>query len=528
MTTSRFKKKIDENSLTAMEAAHAQALAEKDEMIQNLLDLSPFPITVNRIADSCFLLVNPSWCKLTGYAPEEVIGRTAQELGLDVSDEERAQIIQTLKQHGQLENVKTRIKTKDGRFIHAQMSAKVICFQGEYCLLSNTIYIEKLSETQEALRESERRFKNMLNSFTETYYEVDLNGTITYFNDTLLSAFGRTKEELLGMNFRQYTLPEDSQRVYNAYFEVFQGIRAVNCVEYGIRSKDGTVAYVESSASLLSDDSGRPIGFYGIIRNRTEQKKTEMDLQKSEKQYRLLVENANAGIYITQEGRIRFHNPRTSIIMGYDGQELARMLFFDLVHPEDRQAVSAALHHHLAEGQVLDVCVFRIVNKQQQIVWVELSAVGIIWEGQPAALNFLRDVTHLKKTEERLRQAQKMEAIGTLAGGIAHDFNNILYAIFGFTELALDDAPPGTALEENLKDILGAGKRARELVRQILTFARQSEEKVEPIMVSPIVKEALKLIRSSIPSTIEIRARIDSPSSIQGNPTQVHQIIMNL
>ncbi|MFZ1986394.1 MAG: ATP-binding protein, partial [Desulfatitalea sp.] len=134
----------------------------------------------------------------------------------------------------------------------------------------------------------------------------------------------------------------------------------------------------------------------------------------------------------------------------------------------------------------------------------------------------------LKRMEAELRQAHKMEAIGTLAGGIAHDFNNILASIIGYTELALDDATRGSLLEDNLREVLTAGKRARDLVRQILAFARQSDERVKPIQLSALAGEALRLIRSSLPSTIDIRHNLASKATILGTPTQIHQILMNL
>ena len=130
--------------------------------------------------------------------------------------------------------------------------------------------------------------------------------------------------------------------------------------------------------------------------------------------------------------------------------------------------------------------------------------------------------------EGQLHQAQKLESIGNLAGGIAHDFNNILSSIIGFTELALDDVTKGTPLEDNLQEVYTAGKRARDLVKQILAFARQSDEERKPIQVDTIAKEVLKLIRSTIPTTIEIKENIESHSLIMGNPSQVHQIFMNL
>jgi two-component system, cell cycle sensor histidine kinase and response regulator CckA len=161
--------------------------------------------------------------------------------------------------------------------------------------------------------------------------------------------------------------------------------------------------------------------------------------------------------------------------------------------------------------------------------WYVIYDRAIKWtDGRMVKIQISTDITELKRMESELRQAHKMEAIGTLAGGIAHDFNNILSSILGYTELALDDAPRGTLLEDNLLEVLTAAKRARDLVKQILAFARQSEEKVKPIQIRPIAREALKLIRSTLPADIEIRSNLISDSAMMGNPTQIHQILINL
>ncbi len=139
-----------------------------------------------------------------------------------------------------------------------------------------------------------------------------------------------------------------------------------------------------------------------------------------------------------------------------------------------------------------------------------------------------QEIKERKEIEKRLLHAHKMESIGTLAGGIAHDFNNILSSVIGFTELSLDEVEKGTKLEENLQEVYIAGKRARDLVKQILTFARQAEEEVKPIQISTIAKEVLKLLRSSIPTTIDIRGNITSNALIMGDPINIHQILMNL
>ena len=133
-----------------------------------------------------------------------------------------------------------------------------------------------------------------------------------------------------------------------------------------------------------------------------------------------------------------------------------------------------------------------------------------------------------KDLGRQLRQAQKMEAVGTLAGGIAHDFNNILSAVIGFTEMAMEDAPPDTALTYNMEQVLQAGLRAKHLVQQILAFSRQSEHEMRPVQLGRIIQEACDLLRASLPTTIEIEADIRTDAFIMGDPTQMHQVLMNL
>jgi PAS domain S-box-containing protein len=134
-----------------------------------------------------------------------------------------------------------------------------------------------------------------------------------------------------------------------------------------------------------------------------------------------------------------------------------------------------------------------------------------------------------RRAEEKLRQAQKMESIGTLAGGIAHDFNNILFPLLGFAEMLKEDIPSDSPLQDYIDEILRAALRSKDLVKQILAFSRQGDQNAKPIKLQPIVKEALKLVRSSIPTTIDIQLDIDSGCGVViADPTQIHQIVMNL
>ncbi|MCF8074594.1 MAG: response regulator [Desulfotignum sp.] len=169
-------------------------------------------------------------------------------------------------------------------------------------------------------------------------------------------------------------------------------------------------------------------------------------------------------------------------------------------------------------------------------VWLESTLIPVFDDHETVEyLTVVSADTTWRKEDERARhrlesqlhQSQKMEAIGNLAGGIAHDFNNILSSIIGFTQLALDQVEENTEFEDDLQEVLTAGNRAKDLVKQILAFARQSEEETRPLQPSVIIKEVLRFIRSSIPTSIEIRQNIKSDSFIRGNPTQIHQILMN-
>ena len=173
------------------------------------------------------------------------------------------------------------------------------------------------------------------------------------------------------------------------------------------------------------------------------------------------------------------------------------------------------------EGAILSHRVYPVFNDQQDVVQLALFARDITEERQHEAQR--------AQLENQLRQAQKMEAVGTLAGGIAHDFNNILSAILGYTDLALTEVQKGTLLHQNLSEVLFAGNRARELVGQILSISRPDTQEMRPVPLNSLVKEAMKMLRSTIPSSISLRERVcQEQLMVVADPTQLHQVIVNL
>lgn len=250
-------------------------------------------------------------------------------------------------------------------------------------------------------------------------------------------------------------------------------------------------------------------------------------LLSSEEQYRLLVENANDAIFVTQNEKIKYANSKMTRMMGYKPSELMNMSFTELIHHADQNLV---LNQHLERfgNNQPSRCSFRIIDANDQILWIDLNTVKIEWKGRFATLNFGRDITRQKQLEAQLRSAQKMEAIATLVGGIAHDFNNILSAIIGYTDLTALILPDENPARSPLNEVMSAAQRAKELVYRLLTFSRTSEEEQKPVRLDLIIQEALKLLRPSLPTTIEIDQHINNQSTILADPTQMHQVVVNL
>ena len=261
---------------------------------------------------------------------------------------------------------------------------------------------------------------------------------------------------------------------------------------------------------------------------RDQSRKTENSLKESEEKYRKIFENIFVGIYqVAIDGKFIFANKKMVEMFGYSSyKELEAIGGITELYarPEERQK---KIDEIIKKGFIIDEIEF--MRKDGKSIWCRINSRKttnkkglIVLEG------LLEDVTEIRNMRIQLQQAQRLEAIGTLAGGIAHDFNNILSSVIGYTELALDAVGGNTVLAGYLKEVYTAGHRAKNLIKQILTFARQSDKEIKPVQVSVIVEETLKFLRSSIPTTIEIRHNIESNSLIMGDSTQIHQILMNL
>lgn len=267
-----------------------------------------------------------------------------------------------------------------------------------------------------------------------------------------------------------------------------------------------------------------------IMRDISDRKLAEATLKESEEKYRTVLEaNPDPVVVYDMEGKATYFNPAFTRVFGWTLEErLGKKM--DVFVPEKAARETQIMIDKVMKGEpFFGIETYRYI-KNGKIIPVSVS--GAVYKDQNGKLVGsiinLRDITEQKRLEAQLQQAQKMEAIGTLAGGIAHDFNNILSAILGYSELMLADLPPDASFKNKLEAIHSSGERARDLVSQILAYSRKDDQVRAPVEIHLILQDSLKLLRPAIPKTIDIETNINSTSRILGDPSRLHQIIMNL
>jgi PAS domain S-box-containing protein len=301
----------------------------------------------------------------------------------------------------------------------------------------------------------------------------------------------------------------------------------------GVLSVQSTQANAYDAAHLtLLEKMGIQIA--GAIANAqlySQQKRAEEALRLSEERYRLLVENSPLGILsIDTQGKIMDANPAIRTMLGLPPPQTTPAINLYTFPSLAKAGISDHFRRCLESGKggTLETS---YVTKSSKEVYLRYHLTPLRVQGEQASgvQAIMEDISSERSLKEQLTLAQKMEAIGTLAGGIAHDFNNILSAIMGYTDLAILGIAEESKTKQNLRAVIQASHRAKDLVRQILTFSRHNVQEKKPMYIVPIVKEALKLLRATLPSTIEIQQQIDDDTGVmEANSTQVHQVLMNL
>ena len=384
---------------------------------------------------------------------------------------------------------------------------------------------KRLNDTNRQLQKSEKNYRSLIENQTDLVSRFTPDGTFVFVNHVYCRFFDQPKEALIGSKWYPMLVDNDLTK---KELSALSPANPTVTVESRVLSANGEIHWVQFVNMGIFDPSGNLQEIQSVGRDISKRKRSEEAMRESEEKYRTIFENIQDVYYETTLGGIILEiSPSIENLSRYTRNELIGKSLNDIyTDPEERNEFLKAI----IDTEKVTNFEVTLADKDGSVHFVELNAMlKRDQEGNPVKLiGSMRDISERKQLESQLLQSQKMESIGNLAGGVAHDFNNILSSVIGFTELSLDEVEKGTRIEDNLQEIYTAGKRAKDLVRQILAFARQSEETLKPIPVDLIAAEAIKFVRSSIPATIEIKQNIESDSLVMGNATQVHQVLMNL
>ncbi|GAB6097388.1 hypothetical protein JCM14469_36420 [Desulfatiferula olefinivorans] len=395
----------------------------------------------------------------------------------------------------------------------------------------------KLNQSMERLRRSEEKYRGMIENAFEGLFQNTLDGRIISANPAMAAILGYDSPDQLiatvtDIKTQLYVNPSDRDLLVETALD--RGRAAM--FDVPLYRRDGAQIWASINARMVYDKTGAPYCLEGFLTDITDRKRAEEALAES-RNYLDEIINAVADPLFVKDSDHRWVlvNDALCSFMGYDREAILGKGDHDYF-PKAEADVFLAKDQRVLETGEANINEETLTDARGEVhTIVTKKTLYVDKAGRRFIVGIIRDITDQKRAQEerkqlesRLTQAQKMEAVGTLAGGIAHDFNNILSAIIGFTELALLETDPGEKVTDKLRQVLTAGNRARELVRQILTFSRMTETAYAPLSLRIAVKEFLKMLRSVIPSTVAIESRLSVSGLVMSDPTQIHQILMNL
>jgi two-component system, cell cycle sensor histidine kinase and response regulator CckA len=402
---------------------------------------------------------------------------------------------------------------------------------------------KKREAIMKSLEENEKKYRTLIETTGTGFVIVDQEGRVLDANLEYVHLTGHYNlSEIQGRSVVEWTAEYEKEKNTNAVAQCFSN-GSIRNFEIDYVDSAGNIKPIEINATVVELDGAKRI--LTLCRDISSRRESVRALRESESKYRLLTEKMDDIVWTTDLNlAVTYSSPSVEKILGFTQEERLNQSVMDRLTPASLARAQDLLGQELLmekEGAADPGRIVRVeleyYRKDGSTVWMEnvISAIRDDAGNMIGIHGVSRDITERKnaekdkeKLQDQLNQAQKMEAIGTLAGGIAHDFNNILMAIIGYTQLALEGLSHPEKVIRELREVLKASERAKDLVSQILTFSRKAETTYAPLPIRSVLEESLKMMRSIIPTTIEIRQNLSASGLIMSNPTQMHQIIMNL
>ncbi|MHC1742544.1 MAG: PAS domain S-box protein [Syntrophobacteraceae bacterium] len=509
-----------------------ETVAERERYLRTILETTADGYWVVD-GNGGFIDVNEAYCRMSGYSRSDLLTMGISHLeALEEPGDIEARI-EHIRESGSV-IFESRHRRKNGSVFDVQVSAtyldsvggQIVCFCRD---------ITERKQAENALKEEVIRRRTLMDQSRDGIVIMDQHGKVAEANPAFAAMLGYSMEETSQLHVWDWEARMSQE-------ELKEAIRRIDASgDHFItlhRRKDGSLLDVEITSTATVRNGQKLI--FCVCRDISERLSAEQALRESERRYRMVADyNYDWEYWIGPDGELIYISPSCERITGYSAEEfsLDPTLMTSIIHPEDGGQIEK--HKAEAGNSGGDGCQadFRIVTRAGDVRWISHFCQSIrsedgIWLGRRASNRDVTDrvkaVEEKAKVESQLRQAQKLEAIGTLAGGIAHDFNNVLSPIIGYTEMALDDIPESSTTRYDLEQVLTAASRAKELVKQILTFSRlKQDELMRPTDIDMVLREALNMLRASLPSTVEIRQNLHKGSAV-ANATEIHQVVVNL
>ncbi len=490
-----------------------------------------------------FTFVNDANCRQLGYSREELIGMNNRNITAAIDIENVYKAFNQVYRTGEpIRDFTLTTVRKDGATGLGEISVFPIRNDKGDITGFRGIGRDVAGRLQmiEDLRRSEERYRTVLDEMEESYYEVDLAGNLTFFNEALVRKSSRSREELTGMGYKDYTAAKDVQRVYSAFSQVYKTGKPLKGIPMQAIRKDGAQRFAEDTILPLRNKAGEIIGFRGVSRDVTERLQMMEALRRSEERYRTMLDEMEEAYYeVDLQGNLTFFSDALCRQLGYSRKEIMGLSYKEYIPPENAKHVFKVYNTIYKTGEPRKLFASSQFKKDGTLVYTEDSIFPMRdEEGEIIGFRGIsRDVTERKRAEEERKQLEqkaqfssRLASVGELASGVAHEINNPLTAVIGYAHLLLDRKDIPGDIRRDIEVINEGAQRVAGIIKKLLVFARQARPERTYVDINEIINTTLELRAYSLQSNnvkVILQFDPDLPMTV-ADPGQLQQVFLNL
>jgi PAS domain S-box-containing protein len=390
--------------------------------------------------------------------------------------------------------------------------------------------ITERKQAEEALKDSEEKFRSLVESTSDWIWEINRDGVYTYASPKVKELLGYEPEEVIGKTPFDFMPAEEAKRVANKFKDTIKNNKPIEKLENINLHKDGHLVILETSGVPVFDGNGHLRGYRGVDRDITERKQAEEALQQSQERYQNLVENINDVIFeVDTEGNITYISPAIERIGKYKADELIGQNFSRFVHPDDMPGLISSFHRVLAG--ILKPFEFRVLDKDGSIRYARTNSRQRMQHGQVIGITgVLSDITDRKKMLDSLTITDRLAALGNMAGGFAHELNNPLTSVIGYAQLLLDRKDLSEDVRSDLTGIYEEAQRASEVIKNFMVFALKRPLQKQPYDINSFIQDVLKLRQhEQRNNNIKVKTNLDPQLPlVMAGPTRMRQVFLDI